>query len=569
MHNMLPYVIGHQTALLGGAVLYSEITIDAANINSDLTGFPVRINLSDLPSGFWSNVKSDGGDIRATTSGGDSLPIDMVDIDTTLQTGVVYCRMDLLSSADTIFRLTYGDDSLNLLDPTDTYGRNAVWSGYISTIVAPFQVDRTGSGTVSQGGTNPVETHKFGFKDTVTLPQYVHQGIAYDGTYYYLIGTNAIYKYDESLTSELASNLDPVGDVNTATGETLLNHAGDGCVIGDELFIPVEEYPAATYDKQYIAVFDTSDLSFKRYMDISSTLREISSICLGPDNNLYITDFTDGSSIPYYNTSGVYQGALTLSSTLNSLQGITWFNGYFYVTSDSTKNVIEVQSDGTVNGTALEYFPASGYMEGITSNGTSIEYMVDNLSASIKYNASLLYKYGANGFKFNNGSLYVNNIPADSTWTSSALINASSLTYQSGITSLVDQDAESNRTSLVMDNSPATFGIWNNTNSWLLPSPYVPTPTDTVFYVSLTQNGSISRSLHVDGVSKVSGATADKPTTTGNMAWFIGGEDSTISEPFYGDINFAYVHGDVLTTDWIYAESINHKSPDTFYTITP
>lgn len=47
-----------------------SVTVQSSQVDADLTDFPVYVDLSDLPAGFHTNVKSDGGDIRVTKSDG-------------------------------------------------------------------------------------------------------------------------------------------------------------------------------------------------------------------------------------------------------------------------------------------------------------------------------------------------------------------------------------------------------------------------------------------------------------------------------------------------------------------
>ena len=57
------------------------ITISASNVSSDLTDFPVYVDLSTLPSSFFSQVQTDGDDIRVTTADEVSeVPFELVSI---------------------------------------------------------------------------------------------------------------------------------------------------------------------------------------------------------------------------------------------------------------------------------------------------------------------------------------------------------------------------------------------------------------------------------------------------------------------------------------------------------
>ena len=53
------------------------ITLQASQIEDDLTDFPVYVDLSDLGGIFWSTVQGSGADIRVTESDGPEVPFDV------------------------------------------------------------------------------------------------------------------------------------------------------------------------------------------------------------------------------------------------------------------------------------------------------------------------------------------------------------------------------------------------------------------------------------------------------------------------------------------------------------
>lgn len=107
-----------------------KVTVDHTKVGSTLTDFPVYLDLSTLPSGFFSNVNSDGSDIRVTESDGTTeCAVEVVAISTSGSTGEVHFKAPSLSStADTDFYIYYGNASASAYSVTATYGRNAVWS---------------------------------------------------------------------------------------------------------------------------------------------------------------------------------------------------------------------------------------------------------------------------------------------------------------------------------------------------------------------------------------------------------------------------------------------------------
>lgn len=104
-----------------------KLTVQNTDIDSDLTDFPIYLDLSRLSSTFWDNVLSDGGDIRVTTSDEvTEVPVE-VQIDTSAETGFIYFKGDPLSASTTDFYLYFYNPSATLPAASDTYGSENVW----------------------------------------------------------------------------------------------------------------------------------------------------------------------------------------------------------------------------------------------------------------------------------------------------------------------------------------------------------------------------------------------------------------------------------------------------------
>ena len=121
------------------------LTIEASTIDTTLTEYPVHVDLSTLGSDFFDNTQTDTCyDIRVTSSNGlTELPREVVECNSTAQTGTLYFRADELSSdSDSIFYIYYGDPSANDYTPSDPYGSNNVFTASsggnsVSTIIEP------------------------------------------------------------------------------------------------------------------------------------------------------------------------------------------------------------------------------------------------------------------------------------------------------------------------------------------------------------------------------------------------------------------------------------------------
>src|SRR5690606_33907440 len=110
-----------------------SLTIDADQVDADLTDFPVYVDLSDMPAEFHNNVNADGSDIRVTTGDeGTEVPREVVFYDADTDTGELHFKAPTLSSTtDTTFYIYYGNSSAGDYADDATYGAENVWSnGY-------------------------------------------------------------------------------------------------------------------------------------------------------------------------------------------------------------------------------------------------------------------------------------------------------------------------------------------------------------------------------------------------------------------------------------------------------
>jgi hypothetical protein len=143
----------YTTAALPDHVHVADITIAAAQVAADLTDFPVYVDLSDLPSGFWSAVANGGGDIRCYKSDGTTeIAREVVSCDTDTDTGELWVKFSgtLSSSVDTVIQIHVNGASPDYA-ATATYGRNNVWTDYIGVwhLNDASDVDSAGKGDIN------------------------------------------------------------------------------------------------------------------------------------------------------------------------------------------------------------------------------------------------------------------------------------------------------------------------------------------------------------------------------------------------------------------------------------
>ncbi len=110
-----------------------SITVQSSQVPTNLSDFPVYVNLANLPVEFFNGVKADGGDIRMTTSDGvTEVPVEVVSLNTGARTGELHFRAPSLSSTtNSVFYIYYNNPAAATNTATSTFGRANVWSnGY-------------------------------------------------------------------------------------------------------------------------------------------------------------------------------------------------------------------------------------------------------------------------------------------------------------------------------------------------------------------------------------------------------------------------------------------------------
>lgn len=207
-----------------------KVTVQSSKVDADLTDFPVYVNLSDIGSGhgFWTNVKSDGGDIRITKSDETTeVAREVVAIDTTGKTGEIHFLADgtLSSSSNTEYWIYYGNAGASEPATTATYGRDAVWADYRA--VYHFEADATDSTGNGNDGTVNFATNG---------AAKIEDGYYFDGNDDIDIGTNSSLNFT-TCTASLWLNSD---ETDITTNRNIYNRkngtrAGTWALVADSI----------------------------------------------------------------------------------------------------------------------------------------------------------------------------------------------------------------------------------------------------------------------------------------------------------------------------------------------
>lgn len=132
-----------------------KITIQASQVNSTLTDFPVYVDLSNLPADFHTNVRSDGGDIRVATADGETeVPRELVFYDAATDTGQLHFKAPSISaSSNTEFYIYYGNGSATDYATNATFGAENVWTnGYDAVLHLNEVVNNDPDGYIDSTG---------------------------------------------------------------------------------------------------------------------------------------------------------------------------------------------------------------------------------------------------------------------------------------------------------------------------------------------------------------------------------------------------------------------------------
>ena len=158
------------------------------------------------------------------------------------------------------------------------------------------------------------------------------QGVASDGTSYFVSGNTSLYRYSEA-GELLASNENALEGLPLAA-----NHIGDISVYQGEIYAGIEWFDDGQGKNIQVAIFDAKDLSYKRAVpwEPASGQVEVSGVAVDPlRSSIWMTDWVNGRYLYRYDLeTGAYSGKLHLRAPPQWQQGIAALGDYLYMTAD-------------------------------------------------------------------------------------------------------------------------------------------------------------------------------------------------------------------------------------------
>ena len=165
-----------------------------------------------------------------------------------------------------------------------------------------------------------------------TLEVSGRQGVACDGTHYYVSGSTALYKYDME-GRLLLSNEAPFEGL-----ELPANHIGDIDVHDGDLYAGIETFMDGVGQNIQVAVYDAETLQYKYSIPWTNASGQVEVCGLAVDadhGQVWMADWVQGHELYCYDlASHTYLGKTELSPAPSLQQGILYVDGQILISAD-------------------------------------------------------------------------------------------------------------------------------------------------------------------------------------------------------------------------------------------
>jgi hypothetical protein len=543
---------------LDGAVIETiDMTVPTTSVSADLTGFPVMVNLADMPARFWAAVNDSGGNIRARTADGVfNIPHDLTFFDVTRQIGRLFVKLNLSNSVDTEFTIVVLEESDSALSVSSSNGQYAVWSDYEYAVVMPALTNRTGAyfSSASSGWQPYTPWIRHDFRRLSGNP---HQGVTSDGTNFFWVDTNAIYRGNMSYTL-LNSDTDIGASLATA-GLANVNHLGDPCMYDGALWLTA----TTSTSQRWLVRFNATTLAPENWYQIDPAYAAYGATLLHDGTDFVLFAYTVGTSFIRVSEVGVFVSQTTISAAISNIQGSTLLPSGNFLVVQNQGSVYELNPAGAIQ-SVVYIDPHSSIGEGmqyLTISGVPTLFLLKgdgDLVTLRKEDDHFDFR------KIHYNNAYVD-LPYSSTWSIGATVFWTSADYEQAFIALYNPSSVDSALEVAYDEGPDKIGSYNLAEGWLYSSPD-DTPaiySDRIY--GLTSNGS-TRKLYNSGDVASDAIAGAIPSSNTTMRFMFNAARPGIREreAYY---QFLWMRTDVVSDAWMEADHLNKSAPTTFYTV--
>lgn len=554
----------------GAGLPVFEIVVASGTVSADLTGFPLMIDLAQMPSSFWSAVRSDGGNVRAYEADGvTQIAIDLTYINAARELGRMYVKTDLLTASDNTVVIKVLDPATTMLSVTDTYGRNAVWSDYEVVWVFPETVNRTGNSytqTVSAFLPHS-EWVRTEYHDLTGAP---HNGIANDGTW--MVSCDDIVLRRHNPTAPYAV-VQTVSDINTAlsamTGLSNFDHMGDPVCVGTSTFFTVTT-DDETY-RRFLVEYTTATLTLLNAWEMTGAQRVFGGNVCYDGTNLLLFSYTDDNTFIKYTTSGSYVGDVSITGRpyeMDDYQGSVVMPGGNIYVSGGTNGIYEITPAGAYV-QKVYTDPHSSIMEGLDHRDGNLWLLKGNGALiTLRNDVATDFRY------LHQGDKAYETLPNAQVWTMGVTTRQVRTDFQYTYIGLDDPSGSSNTSTagILYDEGAGLdkMGTWNSTDGWLYTSTALTPVAYDIMRMALGHNGTTERKLRIrkdaTTYSGVDSGVSARPTGT-NMAFILNHSETSGTGTGATYFQHAWLRLEYMSDAWLQADLDSAIDP-TFYTIT-
>lgn len=356
-------------------------------------------------------------------------------------------------------------------------------------------------------------------------------------------------------------------------------HCSDGCYYDGHIYIPISV--DGTGAQMRIAKFTAdASMTFVDQVDITAQGNSCASICYQPDQHRFYTvqfraaDATGVRTLNYYNPdTRAHLGNIFLSSDIIEMQGITWFDDSFWITSDGgpfTNGVYRVDLDGTVHESI--FGGATSLLQGLDHNGVNLCVYFDNgasqvirevgLSGNIDYYGGGITFAGFGSARWMFSPNFSQTFSIGITYKLTSV--AATQTFMSW--GVRDSGTDSNRVSMGFDQSTSKIFLWNSTNGFREPASATYS-VNTIGRAYGNHNAGVNQQLFVNGVLEATTTPGSNRPATGSDCLWSGAADADNTQAVTGDVGYITLSYTPKSADFIATEWNCLSAPETFWDV--